>query len=360
MARAVGRRKTGEPRFRSPRFHFAGSRKVKVAMNESFIDARVTGRKTFAQIWVFISLCVISILLWWTPLFATFRLASSNDAYTHILLIVPLSVALVYFDSKFWDSRSRASRVRRSPRIGMVLLLLSFVFACTIRWSPVGASDDLRLSLSMLGLVLWWIGSIVLCFGLETFKSFLFPLCFLFLVVPLPQSAVNGIVSFLQYRSAIMARLLFQLARVPVSQDGIVLSIPGWDIEVAHECSSIRSSLFLVVTTAILAHLFLRSWWRKALLIALSAPLSIAKNGFRIFTITELGTRVDEHFFTGSFHRHGGIVFYGLAVVAVIALLYGLRRTEFEDTMRPIRGAIGLANARRENGSRRGPEESPE
>src|ERR1017187_1356892 len=108
----------------------------------------------------------------------------------------------------------------------------------------------------------------------------------------------------------------------------MMLSIPNLDIEVARECSSIRSSLMLAVTTLVLAHLFLRSWCRKVLLVAAAIPLSVAKNGLRIFTITELGTRVDPGFLDGKLHHHGGILFYGLAVVAVAALLWVLRRTE--------------------------------
>ena len=107
-----------------------------------------------------------------------------------------------------------------------------------------------------------------------------------------------------------------------------MVSIPGLDIEVAQECSSIRSSLMLVVTTLVLAHLFLRSWWRKALLIAIVIPLSVAKNGFRIFTIGELGTRVDPSFLTGRLHHHGGIIFFGLSVLATGGVLWALRRTE--------------------------------
>jgi exosortase len=93
---------------------------------------------------------------------------------------------------------------------------------------------------------------------------------------------------------------MFRLVGVPVTQDGIMLSIPGLDIEVARECSSIRSSLMLFVTTMVLAQLFLRLWWRKALLIVAAIPLSVAKNGLRIFTIAELGTRVDSRFLDGS------------------------------------------------------------
>jgi exosortase/archaeosortase family protein len=84
----------------------------------------------------------------------------------------------------------------------------------------------------------------------------------------------------------------------------------------------------LVVTTMVFAHLFLRSWWRKVLLVAAAIPLSVAKNGFRIFTIAELGTRVDPGFLYGKLHHNGGILFFGIAVVAMGALLCALRRTE--------------------------------
>jgi exosortase len=118
------------------------------------------------------------------------------------------------------------------------------------------------------------------------------------------------------------------VAGVPVTQDGIMLSIPGLDIEVAHECSSIRSSLMLIVTTMVLAHLFLHSWWRKALLIAAAIPLSVVKNGLRIFVIAELGTRVDPGYLDGRLHHQGGIVFFGTSLVAVIVLVSILKRTE--------------------------------
>jgi exosortase len=156
----------------------------------------------------------------------------------------------------------------------------------------------------------------------------MFPLCFLFLMVPIPASSLRWIVEFLQQQSALAARLMFRAVGVPVTQDGIMLSIPGLDIEVARECSSIRSSLMLIVTTMVLAHLFLRSWWRKALLIAAAIPLSVAKNGLRIFTIAELGTRIDPGLLNGKLHHNGGILFFGLSVLAVGAVLWVLRRTE--------------------------------
>ena len=286
------------------------------------------------QILAFAFLCALSILFWWHPLVMTLGLALANDAYTHILLILPLSAALIYFDSRFQDSKyldSKAFRIdpQSSPRIGTALLALALVTGCYARWGMAAAPDDVRLSLGMFALVTWWIASVLLCFGPKTLSLFLFPLCFLFLLVPIPEFALSGIVEFLQQQSALAARIIFRVAGVPVRQDGIMLSIPNLDIEVARECSSIRSSLMLIVTTLVLTHLFLRSWWRKILLVAAAIPLSVAKNGLRIFTIAELGTRVDPGFLDGNLHHHGGIVFFGVSVVAVGALLWVLRRTEF-------------------------------
>jgi exosortase/archaeosortase family protein len=72
----------------------------------------------------------------------------------------------------------------------------------------------------------------------------------------------------------------------------------------------------------------LRSPWRKALVIAIAVPLSVAKNGLRIFTIVMLATRVDPAYLTGRLHREGGIVFFTIALAAILGLIWILRRSE--------------------------------
>jgi exosortase/archaeosortase family protein len=111
-------------------------------------------------------------------------------------------------------------------------------------------------------------------------------------------------------------------------QDGVLLTIPGLTLQVAQECSSIRSSSMLLVTTMVLAQLLLRSPWRKALVIALAVPLSVTKNGLRIFTIAMLGTRVDPAYLTGRLHHQGGIVFFAIILLLTFAVLWILRKGE--------------------------------
>jgi exosortase len=259
----------------------------------------------------------------WHPLVRTLRLALENDAYTHILLILPLSFTFIYVD---WKSLTPS--VNPTVRLGFLILCVAGVIAVLSRWQVARPAADLQLAINMLALVMWWIGGFVFCFGTKVSRATLFPLCFLFWMVPIPSFVLHGIIGWLQQGSALAARLLFSATGVPVAQDGLMLSIPGLTVEVATECSSIRSSLMLLVTTMVLAQLLLRSPWRKALVIALAVPLSVAKNGLRIFTIAMLGTRVDPGYLTGRLHHQGGIVFFAIALVGVFLLLWILRCAE--------------------------------
>ena len=187
---------------------------------------------------------------------------------------------------------------------------------------------DVQLPVSMLALVTWWLAAFVLCFGIRVSRLLLFPLCFLLWLVPIPQFALNRIVGFLQQGSALTAHLLLTVSGVPVRQDGFVLSIPGLSVEVAKECSSIRSSLMLVVTSMVLSHLFLRSMWRKTAIVLAAIPLSVARNGLRIFTLSMLATRVDPSFIDGRLHHQGGILFFALSLASLCVLLWFLRKSE--------------------------------
>ncbi len=277
----------------------------------------------------FAVLFAVSVVFWWRPLILTLNLALANDAYTHILLVLPVSLALIYLDRKTLRIDAPDRTHDRTPvALAVLVLLVAVLVACLARWSHAELLTNSALSISMFALVLWWIGSGVLCFGAETLRTFLFPLCFLFWIVPAPEFLLNPAVRFLQHESAFGSRLLFHAIGVPAAQDGVMLSIPNLDIEVATECSSIRSSMMLILITMVLAQLFLRSPWRKTLMIAAAIPLSVAKNSLRIVTIAVLGTRVDPGYLHGNLHRQGGIIFLGIAVAAEVLLLWILQRTE--------------------------------
>lgn len=271
----------------------------------------------------FAALFAVSLLIGWHPLFETFVLSAGNDEYTHILLILPVSAALIYLERQRLQP-ARGWELRISVIFaGLVVALVSC--AHLLLGAP---TSDVRLSISMLALVLAWIGIFVLCFGRGNARASAFPLAFLLGLIPLPRGVLNWIIAQLQLESAWAAHAFFAACGVPVVQHGVFLTIPGLTVQVAQECSSIRSSSMLLVTTIVLAQVLLRSPWRRVLVIGLAVPLSVAKNGLRIFTIAMLGTRVDPGYLTGRLHHQGGILFFLIALVSVFAVLAICQRAE--------------------------------
>jgi exosortase len=147
-------------------------------------------------------------------------------------------------------------------------------------------------------------------------------------MIPLPERFLDWTIQLLQRGSTEVAYLLFNLVGVPALKQGFVISVPGISIEVAAECSGIRSSLALLITCLLAAHLYLRTPWKIAVFILLVLPLSVIKNGIRIVTLTLLSLYVDPRFLTGSLHREGGFVFFLLALLLLFPVFLALERSE--------------------------------
>jgi exosortase len=209
---------------------------------------------------------------------------------------------------------------------GMVIFMLTFV----LRWAAQtkAPTSDGGLALGIASLVACWIGLVIWIYGVDAFSQLRFPLLFLLLMIPIPHVVVDKCILALQAASAETTRLLFLLAGVPVLKDGFVLSLPEMDIEVAKQCSGIRSALMLLLSGLVLSHIYLRELWTKVLFVVAVVPFAIAKNAVRIFTLSMLGVHVNPSFLYGNLHRNGGVVFFILALTCMMILLIMLRQAE--------------------------------
>jgi exosortase len=264
----------------------------------------------------FAGFVLASVLVFWRSLSMLIEYSLEHEFCSHILLIAPLSLFLLYRErTKIF------SRLNSSFMAGSILLLAGIIgYGVSRRWWPVLGQND-GLTISVLSIVMIWFGGFFLFFGARAFRKALFPMLFLLLMAPLPDALLSHAIHTLQVGSTKVSFWLFQLVGVPVLQEGFVLRMPTLSIEVAKECSSIRSSLALFITSLLAAHLFLRSIGNKAALVAVAVPLAMLKNGIRIVTLSLLSMYVDRGFLTGRLHHEGGILFFLLDCIILIGLL---------------------------------------
>jgi exosortase len=271
----------------------------------------------------FVSLVILSAIVFWKTFSALVLFSLNNDSSSHIVLIPLVSIYLLYTE------RSQIFRVVRPALVAggaIVLLAIALYLFVVSRLSAADPQDFLPGA--TLSIVLLWLGGFLLCYGTEAWRRASFSLLFLLLMVPLPRPIVDRIVYLLQQGSTEIAFLLFRAVGVPVLRQGFILSLPTVTIEVAQECSSIRSSVALVITCLLAAHLFLRTKWKMLVFVLVSIPLSVIKNGIRITTLTLLAVYVDPSFLTGDLHRKGGFVFFLLALAILFPILLKLQKSE--------------------------------
>jgi exosortase len=185
-----------------------------------------------------------------------------------------------------------------------------------------------RLELSALSVVTTWWGLFILCYGPQAVRRALLPLCLLLFMIPAPERVLNTVIGFLQYRSAVLSCELFRVVGVPALREGTAIYLSGVAIEVAPECSGIRSSVSLLILTLAVGDLYLRSGWNKALLVLAVVALSVVKNVIRIVTLTLLAVYVNPDFLTGPLHHRGGIVFFLITLTMLIPIVKLMRWLE--------------------------------
>lgn len=249
-------------------------------------------------------------------------LSGDNELYSHLPFIPAMSAYLVYSNRK----RIFAQTVF-SPLGGlMAALLAALPFIAGHR--AQGLSETGFLALMALSWTMTLAASFTAVYGTTAARRAAFPLAFLLFSVPAPESVTDAVTLFLQSGSTEVASILFDLYGAPVQRDGYFFHLPGLTVEVAKQCSGIRSSLALLISGVLAGHLFLRTWAGKAALLLAIVPIAVLKNGLRITALTLSGYYIDERMLYGSLHTRGGMVFFAIAVVIAGSAIWLLRGVE--------------------------------
>ncbi len=225
-------------------------------------------------------------------------------------------------------SGGKSAHLRLSLVAGVPVLLAGVLLYIIGRNIQYLVSQNDFTSVIALAAVLFVHGAFMLCYGVNAYKVAMFPLLFLIFVIPIPDRLMEGIIYLLQKGSTEFADMLLVVSGTPYLREGFTFHLPGQSVEVAPQCSGIRSGLALFITCILAAHLFLKTGWRKVVLALVAIPVAMLKNGIRITTLTLLGTYVDPRILSSSLHREGGIPFFVVALLLMVPVLFYLRKAE--------------------------------
>jgi exosortase len=282
---------------------------------ETRIDRR---RSLFYALWL-----ALSIAVFWKSCLALVCFSLVNDNDSHVVLIPFISAWLIYVEQK---------QIFRWVSFGYYLAGVLFsISAVSYIWalrSPAYWTETDRLAGYTLALILLWISGFALFFGKGALQNARFPLLFLFLTIPLPDALLKHAIYLLQKGSADIVEMIFDLVGVPAFREGFVFHLAHVNIEIARECSGIRSSMALLVVALVVGHLLLHSFWKQVVFVIAGLLIMVVKNGVRVATLTILALYVDPGFLYGRLHHNGGVVFFLLGLVLLLPILWILKPSE--------------------------------
>ncbi|HTV42192.1 MAG TPA: exosortase [Candidatus Sulfotelmatobacter sp.] len=259
------------------------------------------------------------------PIYHLLRLAFTDDLYSDVPLIPFVSAYLV------WLRRHRMPVSFEPAPVPAALFSLAGLVVVAAGWfsfheaAPPGEDS---LALNILALLLLFVGICFVFLGKAFIRAFALPVAMLGFAVPFPTAVRQGIETLLQHGSAAFAALFFGLAGDPVIRDGLVFHLPDISIRVAPECSGIHSTLVLTIVSVAGSWLFLRTPWKRAVLVLAVIPLALMRNGFRIFVLGRLCIAFGPQMLDSQIHHHGGPIFFALSLLPFFLLLLFLRKTE--------------------------------
>ena len=270
---------------------------------------------------IFAAWVLVCSLVFWKPLYVLARYALHNDNASQSLVIPGIVAWLIHFD------RQKVTHTTLDLTAASFFAVPAAALAAIIL---LGSPEDqsLVLPVLILSFVLFLISGFIAIFGRHGSKSVRFPLDFLGFTIPFPEPILDWIIYFLQVGSADVAETIFDWSGIPVLRDGFCFRLPNLSIEVAKECSGIRSSMALFILALLVAHFSFSKSWKKVVFVIAGLTIMVVKNGLRITTLTILANYFDPGFLYGRLYKEGGVVFYLIGLALLLAVYWFLRRGE--------------------------------
>jgi exosortase C (VPDSG-CTERM-specific) len=258
------------------------------------------------------------------PLLSLIKHAAGSELYSYILLVPFVSAYLLYL---------RRDQLPKNCRVDLPLAIVSLaaglalrVFIYWLDFARRAPGDNDYLALLTLSFLCCVAAGGFFFFGRGWMRAAAFPVGFLIFMVPMPDAMADALETASKYASAEVANLLFHVSGTPFLRAGLVFQLPNITIEVAQQCSGIRSSWVLFMTSILAANLFLKTHWRRFALVVFVIPLAILRNGFRILVIGLLCVNAGPQMIHSLIHRRGGPLFFMLSLIPFFLLLWLLRK----------------------------------
>jgi exosortase D (VPLPA-CTERM-specific) len=266
---------------------------------------------------------LIVIAVFWGALSETVGRWYRQEEYGHGFFIPLISGWLLWV---------RRDALRAS--VGPLTVMGPLIVAVAISMHLVGEMSALFV-LSQLGFVVAICGLIASAGGWQLLRTAFVPVVFLVFAIPLPYFIDSVLTWRLQLISTDLGVLVIRLFQLPVYQEGNIIDLGVYKLQVVEACSGLRYLFPLMSLGFLAAYFFQAPFWQRIFVFVSTIPITIAMNSLRIGIVGVLVNQWGTGMAEGALHFFEGWVIFvccSLLLLGEIAMLARLGGRNFANT----------------------------
>ena len=231
--------------------------------------------------------------------------------------LVPLIVLYL-----LWEKKDKLKTVVSNPGWFGLAVLLSGIF---LFWLGELGGEFYTIYLSS-----WFVlnGLLWLHLGWKKLTIIAFPVFLILTMFPPPNFIYNKLSVGLKLISTKLAVAMLQLYGMSAHREGNIIDLGFTQLQVVDACSGLRYLIPLIVLGILLAYFFKASFWKRALIVISTVPLSIITNSLRIALTGILyeiwGAKVAE----GFFHGFSGWFIFMFSLTVLLLEMWVLKKVQ--------------------------------
>lgn len=224
--------------------------------------------------------------------------------YQHGWLVLPIVLYVL------WRERHRLASVR----VGASWIGLSATGLLVLGWMMASALNvqaaEFLLATLLVPAAFWAVA------GSEAARRAAFPLLLLLFAVPTGEFLVGPL---MQVTADISTGLLY-LVGVPAYREGMFITLPGGNFEVARVCAGLRYLLAGLMVSLAFSYVSYSGWPKRTAFVAVAAVTLVFANGLRAFGIMFVASATEMRWLTGDDHIYFGMAVFGAVLLVLIWL----------------------------------------
>lgn len=302
--------------------------------DEKYVGAGNASAGNIAEAWkkciFWLTVAVVSlVLLHFETATRAVELWSSSSAYNYAFLIIPISAYLI------WEERFRlATMVPEGSPLGLVVVLIF-----SISWllsDAVGVNEGRQFSL--VGIIQ---GVLLTILGIRVFRLLLFPITYLWLLVPTGEFLVPT----LQKIATVGSVWLLDLSGIPNFVEGFLIQVPTGNFLVEPGCAGLNFILSSLALSLLYGKLTYRRWRTRLICIFSALIIAVLANIVRIYLIIALTQITDRRLNIADDHILYGWGFF--AVIMLVTMWFGLKFEDKDESSQTVgAGEVHLGDSR--------------